>query len=83
MLRFQNEHLVAERDGTVLASVPDLICVLDYDAGEAVTTESLRYGQRVAVIAAPADPRWHSPAGLEVAGPRYFGYDIDPVRVTQ
>ncbi|QUH02139.1 DUF917 domain-containing protein [Saccharopolyspora erythraea] len=83
LLRFQNEHLVAERDGTVLVSVPDLICVLENDSGEAVTTESLRYGQRVAVIAAPADPRWHSPAGLEVAGPRYFGYDIDPVRATQ
>ncbi|GAA4851489.1 DUF917 domain-containing protein [Saccharopolyspora rosea] len=81
VLRFQNEHLVAERDGAVLASVPDLICTLDAETGEAITTESLRYGQRVAVIAAPADPRWHSAAGLELAGPRYFGYDIDPVGV--
>ncbi|MER7014027.1 DUF917 domain-containing protein [Saccharopolyspora sp. NPDC000359] len=83
VLRFQNEHLVAERDGTVLASVPDLICVLDRESGEAVTTEAMRFGQRVAVIAAPADPRWHSPEGLELAGPRYFGYDIDPVGVRQ
>ncbi|MER5394349.1 DUF917 domain-containing protein [Saccharopolyspora sp. NPDC002686] len=81
VLRFQNEHLVAERGGTVLASVPDLICVLDRESGEAVTTEAMRFGQRVAVIAAPADPRWHTPEGLELAGPRYFGYDIDPVGV--
>lgn len=81
VLRFQNEHLVAERDGIVLASVPDLICALDGETGEAVTTEALRYGQRVTVIAAPADPRWHTPEGIDLAGPRYFGYDIDPVAV--
>ncbi|GAB3149758.1 DUF917 domain-containing protein [Amycolatopsis sp. NPDC004378] len=81
VLRFQNEHLVAERDGVVEASVPDLICTLERESGEAVTTEGLRYGQRVTVIAAPADPRWHTPEGLALAGPRYFGYDIDPIGV--
>ncbi|TCO55122.1 DUF917 domain-containing protein [Actinocrispum wychmicini] len=80
LLRFQNEHLVAEVDGTVVASVPDLICVLDRETGKAITTEALRFGQRVAVISAPSDPRWHTPAGLELAGPRYFGYDHEPVR---
>ena len=80
-LRFQNEHLVAVRDGTVVASVPDLICVLDAETGTAITTETLRYGQRVRVIAAPCDPRWHSPEGVELVGPRYFGYDHDPVRI--
>ncbi|MGW3349108.1 DUF917 domain-containing protein [Nonomuraea rubra] len=78
-LRFQNEHLVAEVDGRVRATVPDLICTLDRESGEAVTTEALRFGQRVTVIAAPADPRWHTPEGLALAGPRYFGYDLDPV----
>jgi DUF917 family protein len=82
VLRFQNEHLVAERDGVVEASVPDLICTLERETGEAVTTEGLRFGQRVTVIAAPADPRWHTPEGIALAGPRYFGYDIDPIGVT-
>jgi DUF917 family protein len=81
LLRFQNEHLVAESGGVIRASVPDLICTLDSVSGEAVTTEGLRFGQRIVVIAAPADPRWHTPEGLELAGPRYFGYDIDPVGV--
>ncbi|PRX50412.1 hypothetical protein B0I33_102533 [Prauserella shujinwangii] len=76
VLRFQNEHLVAERDGTTVAAVPDLVCTLDRESGEAVTTESLRYGQRLTVIAAPADPRWHSPEGLALAGPAYFGYEV-------
>ncbi|HJP79333.1 MAG TPA: DUF917 domain-containing protein [Pseudonocardiaceae bacterium] len=81
ILRFQNEHLVAEIDGVVRASVPDLICTLDRESGDAITTEALRYGQRITVLAAPSDPRWHTPEGIALAGPRYFGYDIDPIGV--
>ena len=76
-IRFQNEHLLAERDGEVVATVPDLIIVLDAETGEPITTEELRYGFRVAVVAAPCDERWRTQAGLELVGPRYFGYDID------
>ena len=32
---------------------PDLICVLDSVTGEAIGTETIRYGQRVTVIALP------------------------------
>jgi DUF917 family protein len=80
-ISFQNENLVARRDGDVVASVPDLICVLDTDTGEPVTTETLRYGLRVSVIVAPCDPRWRSPEGLALAGPGYFGYDHEYVPV--
>jgi uncharacterized protein len=82
-IRFQNEHLVALRDGEVLASVPDLITVLEAETAEPITTEELRYGLRVSVIAAPCDPRWRGEAGLALAGPRYFGYEIDYVPVEE
>lgn len=78
-LSFQNEHLVARRDGEVVATTPDLICVLDTDGGDPVTTENLRYGLRVTVLGVPCDPRWLTPAGLALAGPRYFGYNHDHV----
>ncbi|WP_320778480.1 DUF917 domain-containing protein [Streptomyces sp. CRN 30] len=74
-LSFQNENLVAARDGEVVVSVPDLICVLDTDSGEPVTTETLRYGLRVSVLGVPCDPRWRTPEGLALAGPGYFGYE--------
>jgi uncharacterized protein len=76
-LRFQNEHLLAVRDGQVVASVPDLIIVLDAETGEPITTEEIRYGYRVVVLGAPCDPRWRTPGGLKLVGPRYFGYDLD------
>lgn len=81
VLHFQNEHLVAELDGTAVATTPDLIIVVDTETGEPVTTEALRYGARVSVLAAPCDPRWHTPEGIALVGPRYFGYDLDPVRL--
>jgi len=83
VLRFQNEHLVAEIDGAAVATTPDLIIVLDTESGEPITTEALRYGQRVSVLAAPSDERWHSPAGIALVGPRYFGYDLDPIRALE
>ena len=73
---FQNEFLVAVAGDEVFATTPDLISMLDLETGEPITTEGLRYGHRVAVIGMPGDERWRSPAGLEVVGPAYFGYDI-------
>jgi uncharacterized protein len=76
-LSFQNEWIVAWRDGEAIAMAPDLICVLDSVTGHAVGTETVRYGQRVAVVALPAPAVLTSARGLEFVGPRAFGYDLD------
>ena len=44
---------------------------------EPITTEMLRYGQRVKVVALPAPAVQTTPKGLEHVGPRAFGYDFD------
>lgn len=80
-LELQNENLVALEDGRVRAMVPDLITVVDAETAVAVQTEGLRYGQRVTVLAWPCDPLWRTPKGLETAGPRAFGYDLEYVPV--
>lgn len=80
-LDFQNEMLLARRDGELAAVTPDLIVVLDLASGLPITTESLRYGARVAVIAMPSDAKWRTPIGLETAGPAYFGYDVEWIPV--
>ena len=78
-LDFQNEFLIAERDGAVIATTPDLISVLEADSGEPVTADSLRYGQRLVTLAYPCNPMWRTPEGIELVGPRYFKYDHDYV----
>ncbi|MEV0639736.1 DUF917 domain-containing protein [Streptomyces sp. NPDC050619] len=70
----QNENLVAREGESVLASVPDLISICDTRTGIPIATESLRFGQRVTVIAWPCDPLWRTARGLETAGPAAFGY---------
>jgi DUF917 family protein len=76
-VEIQNENLVALEDGRVRASVPDLITVVDTQTADAISTELLRYGQRVSVLSWPCDPIWRTERGLATAGPRAFGYDID------
>jgi DUF917 family protein len=76
-LDFQNEWIVAWRDGQPIAMSPDLICVLDSVSGEAIGSETLRYGQRVTVIALPPPPVFLTPKGLRHVGPRAFGYDLE------
>jgi len=76
-IAFQNEWIVAWRDDSPCAMSPDLICVLDAASGEAVGSETIRYGQRVTVIALPPPPVFLSPRGLAHVGPRAFGYDLD------
>lgn len=77
-LDFQNENLVArDSEQGVVASVPDLITVLDAETGDPVTTEGLKYGHRVRVVGMPCSEKWRTDAGLELVGPQYFDYDID------
>ena len=82
-IRFQNEHLVAIENGEVIVSVPDLIAILDTERGDPITTENLRYGFRVSVVALPCDAKWRTPEGIALGGPRHFGYDIDYVPVDE
>jgi len=74
---FQNENLIARGNGQVLCTVPDLITLVSLDDGEAIGTESLRYGLRVAVLAMPAPKELKTAQALAVVGPRAFGYDVD------
>lgn len=80
---FQNEFLIARAGNNVIATTPDLITVLDAEAGNAITTESLRYGYRVVVLGMPCDPRWRTPEGIELAGPGYFGYDATYIPIEE
>ncbi len=76
-LRFQNEFLMAETlDGKIRAMTPDLICLLDLETGEPITTEQMAYGYRVMIFGLPCDPKWRSAHGLSLVGPEYFGYDV-------
>lgn len=73
VVEFQNENLVARCDGQVIGAVPDILTFLDRDTAEPVTTERLRYGQRLNLIGVSVPPILRSDRALAVFGPRAFG----------
>ncbi|KHK99197.1 hypothetical protein LK09_03435 [Microbacterium mangrovi] len=74
-IRFQNENLIAVHQGRVVAIVPDLICVVDHETAEPITTEGLRYGQRVRVLGISTPALMRTPEALAAFGPCAFGLD--------
>lgn len=81
ILDYQNEFLIAKINEEVLASVPDLITVLDMDTAEPITAETLQYGYRLNVIAMPCDEKWKTEAGIALGGPTAFGYENEYIPI--
>lgn len=67
---FRNEYSLAKLNGKTVAIVPDLLFILDRETGEAITTETLRYGQRVKVIGVAATEEMRTPEAVEIMGPK-------------
>lgn len=74
-IEFQNENLIASHDGVLRAIVPDLITIMDSETADTITTERLKYGQRVKVVAAAAPAQLRDSVALSFVGPEAFGYD--------
>ncbi|KAI5303091.1 hypothetical protein KEM56_000041 [Ascosphaera pollenicola] len=78
---FKNENIYAKHvsesgEEKYVASVPDLISILDRQSGRALGVPEFRYGVMVTVIGIACSPRWiDTPKGLEIGGPQAFGYD--------
>jgi DUF917 family protein len=82
-VEFQNENLLASVDGEILATVPDLICLVDTETFTPVPTDTLKYGKRVYVVGLKCFELWRCEAGLALVGPRYFGCDTDYIPVEE
>lgn len=80
-IQFQNENLVATERGIVRATVPDLISVMDRETADTITTERLKYGQRVKIVGVSAPALLRDQDALGVVGPKAFGLPADFVPV--
>lgn len=78
VIEFQNEFIIAKSSyNKVLATVPDLITIVNTDTGEPIATSDIRYGLNVSVLVLPAMPMLTTPKALEFCGPQ--GFQIDGV----
>ncbi|KAG2059779.1 hydantoinase [Suillus hirtellus] len=86
IIPFKNENLYAEHTAddaitTMVATVPDLITVLDAQNGAALGTPQYKYGLRVLVLGITAAPQWTgSERGLALGGPSAFGFTHIPYK---
>lgn len=78
---FKNEHLIAWRDGKVDVLPPDLISLIDASTGEGIANPEFERGMNVVVGGFHAPDLWRTPKGLELFGPRHFGYEYDYVPI--
>lgn len=80
-VEYQNENLQCVVKDNIVATAPDLICLVDKDTFQPVPNESIKYGKRLLVVGLPCHPLWRTEKGLELVGPRYFGIDTDYIPV--
>ena len=74
---YKNENIITWKNGAYFATVPDLVCIFDEDNKEPLLNPYGDKGKNISVIVLPSPKEWTTNRGLEVFGPRSFGYDID------
>jgi DUF917 family protein len=77
-----NEHIMVWIDNEPLVMPPDLFTLITPN-GTPITNTALKEGMEVVAIAAPAPRVWRTPRGLELFGPRHFGFDYEYVPVEE
>ena len=82
-VEFQNENLSARRDHEIVATVPDIITIMDRESAASINTENLKYGQRVKVVGVSAPPVLRTAQALDVVGPGAFGLNTDYIPLEQ
>jgi DUF917 family protein len=83
----KNENIVSWLDGVPDAMSPDCIANLDPKTGDTLNPPTLGayvVGEEVVLVGWPNAPRqWRTPKGIEVFGPRHFGFDFDYVPIEE
>ncbi|NNG66091.1 DUF917 domain-containing protein [Caldanaerobacter subterraneus] len=73
-LLFQNENLIGFKNGKIVATVPDLISIIDLKTLKPLNNNELYEGQEIAILAMPAPLKLRINKALDVVGPQCFGY---------
>lgn len=80
---FKNEYLVSWLDGKPYVSGPDLLCIVDPKTGEGISSgRGAEYlDKEVTVFGISAHERWKTPKGIEMFGPKHFGFDFEYIPI--
>jgi len=74
---FKNENHVSWFDNEPYVTSPDMLIVVTYPDCEPLYNPDIKEGMMVAVIGVPARKEFLCEKGLQVLGPRHFGFELD------
>lgn len=74
---FKNENHVSWLNEEPYVTSPDMLNVVNRETAEPYANSQIAEGQHVAVIGLRAVEQFRSPKGIDILGPKHFGFDID------
>ncbi|AFH42003.1 DUF917 domain-containing protein [Fervidicoccus fontis] len=77
-----NEHIMVWINDESLVMPPDIFTLLSSD-GNPVTNTDLKEGMEVIAVAAPSPKVWRTERGLELFGPKHFGFNLEYIPVEE
>ncbi len=80
---YKNENHISWFDTEKFVTSPDIIECINLGTGEPITNTAIKEGDSIAVIGLKARKKYRSKNGLEVLGPRHFGFDIEYVPIEE
>jgi DUF917 family protein len=80
---FKNENHISWLDDEPWICSPDLLTLVYKKDGRGPSNSEIRVGDTLVAIGMRGDPAFRSARGLELAGPRHFGFDIDYVPIEE
>jgi DUF917 family protein len=78
---YKNEYHMSWRDGKPFVTSPDSLIMVDLNTGEPAISYDFSAGDQVAVIGRKAHEAHRTEKGIELLGPRHFGFDLDYVPI--
>jgi DUF917 family protein len=72
---FKNENHISWKNDKPFVTSPDLIIVVEMNTGEPITNTNLKVNDHVGVIGIKAKEIFRTQKGLDILGPKHFGFD--------
>jgi DUF917 family protein len=78
---YKNENHITWLDDKPYVTSPDIVEVIRKDTGEPITNTNIKEGDVVSVLGLRGRKAFETPKGLQVLGPRNFGFDLEHVPI--
>ena len=78
---YKNEYHASWIDGQPFVTSPDSLIMVHLETGEPAISYDFSVGDRVAVVGRRAHEVHRTDKGIELLGPRHFGFDFDYVAI--